>query len=157
MKKGFFIFAMATTVLLGTIFTGCKSPAQKVEDARTDVRDANADLRDAKLDASKRAEMDARDKEWKTFRQESEVKIKDNENRIAELRSSIKESGRDIDAAYEKNIDALEQRSKNIRNKMETYAYDNNMNSWDTFKREFNRDMDEIRKAFKDLVTTNKN
>ncbi len=157
MKKEFFIFAMATIVLLGTILTGCKSPAQKVEDAQTAVGEAKDDLRDAKQNANTQAEMDARDKEWKTFKQESELKIKDNETRIAELRAKIKESGKDIDAAYEKNINALDQKSKNLRNKIETYAYDNNMNSWDAFKREFNRDMDEIGKAFKDLVDNNKN
>jgi molybdopterin converting factor small subunit len=128
-----------------------------VEDAQTAVGEAKDDLKDAKQDASKQAEMDARDKEWKTFKQESELKIKDNETRIAELRAKIKESGKDIDAAYEKNINALDQKSKNLRNKIETYAYDNNMNSWDAFKREFNRDMDEIGKAFKDLVDNNKN
>lgn len=152
MKKGFFIFAMAITGLLGTILMGCKSPAQKVEDAQTAVGEAKDDLRDAKQDANTQAEMDDRDKEWKTFKQESESKIKDNETRIAELRTRIKESGKDIDAAYERSIEALEEKSKNVRNKMETYAYDNNMNSWAAFKREFDRDMDEIGKAFKNLV-----
>jgi exonuclease VII large subunit len=152
MKKGFFIFIMATTLLSGTIFIGCKSPAQKVEDAQTGVKDAKEDLRDAKTEANAQADLDASNEEWRTFKRESELQIKDNEARIAELKTKMKESGKKVDAAYEKSIEAIEEKSKNVKNKMETYAYDNNLNNWDAFKREFNRDMDELGKAFKDLV-----
>ncbi len=47
MKKVFFILAIATTFFAGTIFTGCKSPNQKVEDARTEVTAAKENLQDA--------------------------------------------------------------------------------------------------------------
>lgn len=67
----------------------------------------------------------------------------------------MKKSGKTFDAMYEKNIMALEQKNKDLRTKISNY--ESNQSDWESFKREFNHDMDEQGQAIKDLTVNNKN
>lgn len=153
MKKTIFKISVLTALAAGTILTGCQSPQEKEQDAREDVQEAKQDLNEAKQDANAEAQKAASEAEWKAFRAEAELKIRDNEIRIAELRAKMKESGKVMDKLYEKKIERLEEKNREMRAKM--VAYENNQSDWETFKREFNHDMDEIGQAFKDLTVDN--
>jgi len=153
MKKMIFILAV-TTLMAGTIFTGCKSSTQKQEAARDKVKDAKQDLNEAQKDANAAAQVVATEEEWKIFKSESELKIKDNEIRIAELTVKMNKQGEIFDELYRKNNANLEQQNKDMKARLE--AYEKSQTNWESFKREFNHDMDAIGKALKDLTVDNK-
>ena len=106
---------------------------------------------EAQADAIKVANAE----EWSVFKSDAEIKIKENEVRIGELKVKMKKSGKTFDAMYDKNIIALEQKNKDLRTKISNY--ESNQSDWEAFKREFNHDMDELGQALKDLTVNNKN
>ena len=154
MRKTIFTLAMATTLMAGTIFTGCQSSDAKVKAAQADVKDAKQDLVQVKKDADEAAQKAAKAEEWNVFKSESEVKIRENEIRIAELREKMKSSGKTLDAVRAKKIDELAQKNRDMKTKIN--IYEKNQSDWESFKREFNHDMDEIGQAFKNLTVDNK-
>nr|MBP8086991.1 hypothetical protein [Saprospiraceae bacterium] len=89
------------------------------------------------------------------FKSDAEIKIKENEVRIGELKVKMKKSGKTFDAMYEKNIIALEEKNKDLKTRIA--SYETNQSDWDAFTREFNHDMDELGQALKDLTVNNKN
>ena len=145
--------AMAIAIIAGGIFTGCMSQAQKDEAARTKVENARKDLNEAKVEAQVVAQKTATAEEWRLFKNESEIKIKDNEVRIAELKVQLNKPGTILDPLYVKRIDTLEEQNKGMRNRIT--VYEKNQSDWESFKREFNRDMDALGKSLKDVFTDN--
>lgn len=154
MKKSIFILAVASITVLGTFAVGCRSAAQKNEAARLDVIKANNDLEQAKIDVKEQKRVNA--EEWKAFKLNSQAQIKSNETLIAELKVKMNETGNKSDAYYQKRILNIETKNAELKQRMVDYENDPNRD-WDTFKREFNRDMNAIGKAFSDLTTNNKN
>jgi hypothetical protein len=138
----------------GLVLVSCK-PSTKEENASQEkVEDAKENLQDAK-DSLVAAKKSATAEEWQDFKDETESIIDKNEARIAELKLKMKKTGKSMDAKYEKNIEVLEQKNKDLKVKIETYKNDANAD-WQSFKREFNHDMDEIGQALKDLTINNK-
>ena len=146
MKKTLISLVVAATLISGAIFTGCRPSTPREDAAKTEVLEANEELKDARKAATA--------EEWKAFKDESELKIRDNEVRIAELKSKIKKSGKELDALYNKKIDALEQQNKDMKARIDVYEK-NNKSDWESFKREFNHDLDKLGKALKDLTLNN--
>jgi hypothetical protein len=136
MNKSILIMA----VVAGIIFTSCKSAQQKEIAAKQNVSEANQDLKDTKISNAN---------EWVTFKAESQAKITDNEQRIAELKVKMNKPGSTFDGLYRTRIEKLE--AKNIELKSKLNNYDGNETQWKTFKSDFNRDMDEIGNNIKDL------
>jgi capsule polysaccharide export protein KpsE/RkpR len=152
---------VAIICIVGFILVGCKSSTEeekaaqeKVQDAEENVQDAKENVQDAK-DSLVSAKKAATAEEWRTFKNVTDSIINYNEARIAELKLKMKKTGKSIDAKYEKNIEVLEQKNKNLKLKMETYKNDANAD-WQSFKSEFNHDMDKIGQALKDLTIDNK-
>ena len=100
------------------------------------------------------AQKDVIAQEWKVFKTDTERRIDKIENRITELKVQLKTSGNTIDNAYGKSIDALEQQNKDLRARMVTY--EGNQSDWESFKREFNHDMDKLAQALNDITVNNK-
>jgi len=140
--------------MAGTIFTGCQSSVQKQEAAKAKVQDARQDLNEAQKDANAIGREVATAEEWATFKSESEVKIRDNEIRITELNVKMNKPGETFDDLYKKKIANLELQNKEMRTRL--IDYEKSQSNWESFKREFNHDMDELGKALKDLTVDNK-
>lgn len=145
MKRTIIILSAAITLVAGTIFTGCQSTSQKQEAAQADVRDARQDLNEAQKDANEIRMATA--EEWAIFKRDSDVKIRENEVRIIEL------NGKTSDEVYTKRIANLELQNKEFRTRLTDY--EKNQSNWDSFKREFNHDMDELGKSLKDFTIDN--
>lgn len=142
MKKTLFYTAIAA-IAAGSIFTSCNSGAKKTET----VQEATENLQDAQADLNS---------EYPTFKTEAEVKIAANEVRIAELREKLNKPGKaPFDEMRKNRIDELER--KNLELKSRLNGYQKEHSDWETFKREFNHDMDGIAEAFEDLGKDNKN
>jgi len=118
------------------------------------VQDARQDLNAAQKEANEIGQELATAEEWATFKSESEVKIKENEIRITEITVKMKKPGEIFDELYEKRIADLEQQNKDLRARL--IAYEKSQSNWESFKREFNHDMDELGQALKDLTVDNK-
>lgn len=146
MRKTIFTLAIAVFVTAAT-FMSCKSPTKEEIEAQENVNEANEELVEAKKEAT--------EAEWEAFKHSGDSIIDRNEERIAELKRDMKKTGKSIDAHYQESVDALEQKNKDLKAKMEGYKNDAN-SDWQSFKREFNHDMDELGQAFKDLTVNNK-
>jgi len=155
MKKTIITIAVACMLIAGSVFTGCKSAAQKEADAQSEVQDAQEDLNEAQNDANVEEQKVATAEEWSAFKSEADLKIKSNEVRIAELTVKMNKPGELLDPLYKKRIQTLEQQNNDLRARMD--AYDKNKSDWETFKREFNHDLDELGQALKDVTVDNKN
>jgi hypothetical protein len=90
------------------------------------------------------------DKEWKEFKANAEVKINANEKRIDEFKVKIKTASKEVKADYDKEITVLEQKNVELKKKINEYKYEGK-DKWEEFKQGFNRDMDIVGKALKDL------
>jgi phosphoenolpyruvate-protein kinase (PTS system EI component) len=145
MKKTIYYLAVSIVVTAGLVVTSCNSPAKKAEKAQENVEEAQQELQQQKA---------ATAEEWNEFKSESEVKIKKNEIRIAEIKAKKMKPGQALDSLHQKRIDALEEKNNNLRTKINDY--ERNQSDWESFKREFNHDMNEIGKAFEDLTIDNK-
>ncbi|HEX8515524.1 MAG TPA: hypothetical protein VF868_04940 [Bacteroidia bacterium] len=138
--------ALLTMSLLTALsFLACNSSADKVNSAKENVAEAEVSLQDAKNDY---------DSEYEKFKLESNDKITANEQIIADLKIYSKDKKKEVKDQYEATINSLEQKNQQMKNKVSEYKKDSS-NSWESFKREFNHDMDELGKALSDLGTNN--
>jgi hypothetical protein len=153
MKKK--IFILAISVFIGGIsLIGCKSNTDKKEDAIDNVNEANQDLKEVEANEIADEASKANDEEWQTYKEESNKTITANDTRIKELRNTMNKSGTTFDKSYAKSIDALEEKNTTLKNRI--INYENNQTDWESFKREFNSDVEVLAIAFKDMTTNNK-
>lgn len=155
MKKSLVVLAAMTALFAGTLFMGCDSAAKNSADAKADVKDAKADLKTAEQDAAAAAKKAADEADWKQFKADSEGKITANESLVAQLKTKKKSTSKAVEAAYQKSIEAVEQKNKDLKARMSAYS-EKGQTDWQAFKTEFNHDMDELGKALKDLTVDNK-
>ena len=135
----------AVALMAATTLTSCNSPAKKVEEAQKDVTEANKDL--AKANEEYLADIES-------YRKETADKIAANDRSIAEFNSRIKEQKREAAADYKLKIAKLEQKNSDMKKHLDEYKAEGKEN-WEKFKTEFNHDMEELGKAFKDLTVKN--
>lgn len=152
MKKTTQLFAVIT-LLAAAVFTGCKSPEDKVEAAEDKVENAKDELKEEVKDANADAVKKANAEEWAEFKAKSNEEIKENEKKIAELRVKLKKPGKMLDPIYEKRIASLEEKNRNLKIKLD--AYETNQSDWEAFKAEFKHDMEEFGNAFKSITVDN--
>jgi len=153
MKKIIFLLTI-TTFILATTLVSCKSTTKEEIESQEKVDVAEQNLKDAK-DSLVVAKKAATAEEWQTFKDQTDSVISYNEAQIAELKLKMQKTGKSVDAKYQKNIEILEQKNKDLKVKADTYKNDAN-SDWQSFKREFNHDMDEIGQAFKNVTVDNK-
>ena len=153
MKKTLLTLGL-TAFMFGTVVTSCKPSTKNEENAQENLQDAKEEVQDAKEDLVE-AKRAATAEEWQVFKDETNAAIAVNETRIAELKVKMKNTGKSIDALYEKNINALEQKNKELKVRMDSYKNDTSAD-WESFKREFKYDMNELGKSLKDLTVNNK-
>lgn len=153
MKKSIFNLAVIICIA-GMVMISCKPATKEEQQSQEKVEIAKDNLEDAK-DSLSVARQTASDEEWKAFRNSGDSIIRINDLRITGLKLKIKNTGSAIDTKYQENIAVLEQKNKDLKVKMD--AYKNDVDSdWQSFKREFKHDTDEIGKALKDLRVDNK-
>lgn len=94
-------------------------------------------------------------KEIEKFRNETNEKIKENEKAIADFKERMSKEKQEVREKYDKKIAQVEQKNKALKKKLADYKEGNEKSSWQSFKREFNHDMDELGKGIKDLTVNN--
>lgn len=140
--------------IVANVLVSCQNSSKKEEAAKDNVEEARDNLDDAQDELSD-VRAAATEEEWKAFKESTNATVVQNEILIAEMKAKIKKTGKSIDEIYAKKIIDLEQRNKDIRLKVETYKNDTN-SDWQSFKEEYNRDMNELGTAIKNLTVDNK-
>src|ERR1035437_3264146 len=141
MKNRYFLLTV-TIVIAGFVLTGFYMNGDKyVKNYQDKEKQANQGMKKEKTKF---------DKEWKEFKSNAEIKINANEKRIGEFKVKIKTASKEVKADYDKEITVLEQKNVELKKKINEYKYEGK-DKWEDFKRGFNRDMDIVGKALKDL------
>lgn len=89
------------------------------------------------------------------FRADAQKEIRENEKRIAELKAKKKEGTQEVADKYNKKVAGLEEKNNELKDRMNNYNAKDKNQKWDSFRREFNRDMKELGQALRDLGKDN--
>jgi hypothetical protein len=144
MKNRIITFAI-TGVIAMVSLSATAQESKKAASARKEVADAKKELKEAKTDSAADVQK---------FKRESEIKINENQVKIAELKAKKSSESKEIRQKYDEKVLALEKRNNALKTKIGR-ADDTKTSKWASFKREFNHDMDELGHAFKDLGVDN--
>ena len=138
-----------TTITISLIglasLTAFAQQDKKAEEARKDVKKAQTELTEAKKDSAA---------DYQNFKKEAELKIADNKIKIAELKAKKADTNKEIRDKYNKKVQALEQKNNNLQNKIDNSG-NVKTSMWNSFKREFNSDIDDFGRAFKNIGVDN--
>jgi hypothetical protein len=130
------------TLSIVTILTSCKSAQQKETAAKKNVVEAKQDLAKTRANNTE---------DWKNFKASSQLKIEENKKSITTLKEKMNKPGNTFDGMYKNRIEKLE--AKNTALEYQLNHYDGNATQWETFKGNFNREMNEIGSNIKDLFS----
>ncbi len=150
MKRITLPISLAVICLAGSLLTSCLSDSQKKEAAQAKVESAQANLDKVKDNAAIVEQKAATAEEFKTFKLESELKIKNNEVSIAALKLKMNKSGGALDEVYARRIDSIEIKNKNLKTRVSDY--ERTHSDWTKFKQDFNRDMDDLARSLAKIV-----
>lgn len=144
MKK--LIFTLSATLLLaGAVLTSCNTAAEKVDNAEDKSIKADEDFNTVKEEYLADVE---------NFKKETNLKIEANKQMIAEFNVKIEYAKKDAKAYYVEQIAILEQKNIAMKKKLDEYEVTGKDN-WETFKTEFNKDMNDLGEAFKNFTVKN--
>jgi len=152
MKKQILNIALIAS-LTGAVLTGCQTNSQKEEAAQEELQEARENLEEVQMDSMVEAAKVAEAEEWIAFKLEQNEKIKNNDERIAELKAKLNKPGKVLDPIYEKRIENLKEKNAELKAKL--LGYEQTQTDWEKFKTEFNHDMDELGKSLKDFTEDN--
>ena len=141
MKNRYFLLTV-TMLITGLVLSGFSMNRDKYV--------KNYQDKDKQASQGAKKEKTKFDKEWKEFKSNAEIKINANEKRIGEFKVKIKTASKEVKADYDKEITVLEQKNVELKKKINEYKYEGK-DKWEEFKQGFNRDMDIVGKALKDL------
>jgi hypothetical protein len=153
MKKLIFTMAAITVMALTIASSFGQEPDKKSQKARENLKEEQKDVVDAKQDL-KEAQKDSVS-DYQSFKKESELKIKDNEKSIADLKVKSSKISEKNQAAYQKKVGELEQKNTKLKNDLANYQ-EGTLDKWTSFKTEFNHDINELGKAIKEFTVDNK-
>ena len=133
------ILAIAVVVFISS----CNSPEEKVDKTEVDLLKAEQDLDKANAKYLENVE---------NYRFETRNKIQANNQQIAQLKRQIDNKKKDVKVAYNKQIATLEQKNKEMERRISDYKADSK-DSWETFKADFNEEMDKLGTALNNFFT----
>lgn len=134
------------TFIVGSFLTSCNTPAEKVDNAQTNVVEAKKDL----ALANKEYLM-----EVENYKKETQMVITANDQSIADFKARVAKEKKDVKADYEKQIAELEKKNSDMKKRLDEYKADSKEH-WEKFRTEFGADMNNLGKAFKGFVVKDK-
>lgn len=133
-------------LILSAGLVACKnSPSQnekKLQEAQQNLIDAQQNLKQS---------IDDSINDYKNYKESADLKLIENERKIAELKKDLASKKQDIKLQYENEINDLEQKNIELRNNIDGYE-NNDKNEWETFKINFNKELDKLGKSISDLT-----
>lgn len=144
MKKKLVSSIMLISIITGSMMS-CNSPSENVKDAQEDVADANEELEKAK---------EAYLADIEQYRKDNLERIEANNKLAQDYAIKMEKEKKEVRAEYKEKMKELEQKNNDMKMKMNDYKAEGK-EKWEVFKAEYNHDMDELGKSFKDLTTDN--
>ncbi len=147
MKKLFFI---PITLVTAASFTSCDSSTDKTAD--------RSDRDGVVIETAENTELKKVDYtvDYNDFKTTQEARIDENERKMDALEEEMKKEKKEVKAEYKEKISALREKNRELKRRMNDYKKDDNDNErWESFKREFNHDVDEIGTSMRDLGNDN--
>jgi len=125
---------------------GCQSSTEeKAEQVEENLVNAKQDLTIARIDSIT---------EYLKFKEDSESKLQENDNKIADLKEKIKADKASIQTKYEKDVAELDEKNEKWKAKVRDYK-EGPKEKWEIFKQDFNREMDDIDKSISAMAHKN--
>ena len=148
MKK--LILSLAVVAFMaGTISTSFgQAPDKKSVKARENLKEEKKDVVVAKQDL-KVAQKDSIS-EYQKLTKESEIKFKNNEKSISDLRAAITKNNSKEQATDQKKLSLLEDKNNSLKKELADYKV-LGQKEFTAFKTEFNRDLVQLAKDLKDF------
>lgn len=135
----FKLLAVACITVFG--LSNCKnSPSEKaesVETAQENLNIAEQGYQDAVIDSTN---------EYARYKLESEKNLKENDQKIAELKANLKAKKAKDRTNYEIKLNELELKNAKLKASIADYK-ESDKNKWEIFKTNFKKDLDELGKA----------
>jgi hypothetical protein len=153
MRKIYFALASIAIMALTIATSYGQEPDKKSEKAGENLKEAKSDIVNAKLDL-KEAQKDSVS-DYQSFKKESELRIKDNEKSIADLKLKSSKIDAKNKATYQKKVGELEIKNAKLKSNLDEYK-DDGHEKWTAFKTEFNHEMNELGQSIKDFTVNNK-
>jgi TolA-binding protein len=148
--KTLFVIGLSTFALALMLFNACSSkPANQTS---TQSSEAAEELNQAEADLAKSKE--AYIEKYNAFKMETDTSINENRRTIEELKLKMKSKNKETRAKWERQLDELEQKNENMKARLDDYKEEGEDN-WESFKTEFNHDMDNLGNALRDLTKSN--
>ncbi len=144
MKKSILVIS-STVFIIGAFLSSCNNPSETMIIAEKKTKEANESLVKVQYEFLKTIEQ---------YRLRTARRILTNTQSIEELKARTKLEKREANHNLEKKILALEQRNNEMKKRLDDYK-EVEKDKWEIFKKGFNKDMDELDKAFQDLGTKN--
>ncbi|MES2592847.1 MAG: hypothetical protein V4608_13270 [Bacteroidota bacterium] len=122
--------------------TKVENAEQKVEEAKADVIEATVNLEEARLNSA----------EYVEYKEEAETKLKNNGLKIEELLNSQNKEFRSENIKF---LEDLNQKNAKLRARIQEQK-EGGKNKWESFKLDFNKEMDELGRAISAMVEKNR-
>jgi hypothetical protein len=146
MKKSIFTLTLLACTALTISTSYGQEPDKKTEKAKENLQEERLDVVEAKLELK-----DAQNVDFLSFKEESELKIKKNEESINDLKIKILKNDEKYRTENQVRIATLEQKNISLQKEITDYK-DEGLEKWAAFKQKFNYDLDELTKALKDFT-----
>lgn len=142
MKKSIGIIS-ASVIFLAFFLASCTTASEEVANAEENVIEAEEELEESN---------EAYRKEMRAYKERTAVQFDANEKSLKDFQLRIAEQKGEAKTDYEKKIAELNNKNSDLKRRMEDFRSDS-QSSWEIFKSEFGRDMDELGKSFRDFTT----
>lgn len=140
LKKSALIFVISMLAAV-VLITGCNNTDQKVEEAQSTVVEANRELQEANREYQAAIDL---------YRKETSERIAANDSTITAFKARMANETVDAKADYEKQLVTLEQKNSDMKKKLAAYKAEGK-EQWETFKTDFNREMNILVEALDKL------
>ena len=144
MKKTI-LFLAVIMLIGGTMLTSCQSSSSKVENAEDKVQEAKDEVAEAQQELNQAIKDSIQQ-----FKKESEEKIIAYEKDIAEFKVRIAKEKNENRARDERRLAELELQNREMKQRLADFN-EERQDQWDSFRHNFNHDMEEHSKAFRDF------
>lgn len=151
--------------MIGILLTSCgEKSKQDATEVKDDLKELNKDLKQGAIHTAEEIKITLTE-EWDKFKTASESIIQNTEKEIKDLRERISKTSKKDRKKLNKQLDELEQRHLILKDKLAVRSKKFKENSVEfnekakdnqqQFEREFNRDMETLGKALKELLKDN--
>jgi hypothetical protein len=154
MKSSMFKITIYKALMAAIMLLGCNSFGQLSNNVPSDMQNFPGELIDSKNIGTTFQQTFVSPKEWRAYKQEVRQKIRSNEDRISDLKIKMRHSGNGMDVLYQARIESLEKQNNKLKNRIAKYK--RNRSDWASFKREVDREMDDLGQAIKDFSIDSK-